>query len=67
MTGRMKWERIRRPRVHESKYGANVVLSNGEITPGWPQDSLARRAAAKMRIWQRSLKPRDRLMLGRTR
>jgi len=66
MTGRMKWERTRRPRLTES-YGANVVLSNGEITPGLLQNDLARRAAEAMWIWRQSLSPRDRSILERAR
>jgi len=67
MSGRMNWKRARPWQPYESKYGANVVLPNGEITPGLPQDDLARRAAEAMRVWRRSLSPRDRSMLERTR
>jgi hypothetical protein len=65
MTARMNWSRARRWRDSESKYGANVVLPNGSITPPLPKDDLAKRAADAMRIWQRSLSRRDRLMLER--
>jgi hypothetical protein len=59
MSGRMNWQRARRWQNCESKYGANVVLPNGSITPGLPKDDLARRAAKAMRIWRRSLSNRD--------
>lgn len=59
MSGRMNWQRARRWQNCESKYGANVVLPNGSITPGLPKDDLARRAADAMRVWRRSLNRHD--------
>jgi hypothetical protein len=59
MSGRMNWQNASRWQNSESKYGANVVLRNGSITPGLPKDDLTRRAEKAMRLWQRSLNHRD--------
>jgi hypothetical protein len=55
----MNWSRARRWQNCESKYGANVVLSNGSIAPPLGKDDLARRAESAMRVWRRSLSRRD--------
>jgi hypothetical protein len=68
MSGRpMNWSRARRWQDCESKYGANVVLSNGSITPPLPKDDLTRRSESAMRDWLRGLSRRDRETLGRAR
>jgi len=65
MSKRMNWRRARRWQSRESKYGTNVVLPNGEVTPGWRKDDLARRATFAMYLWRQTLSQSDRSKLER--
>lgn len=65
MSRRLNWERAKRPRRHESKYGRGVVLSNGYVTPS-PKDTLSLRADKAMNAWVSKLSPQQRAELGFT-